>query len=81
MKKKIYRMGRLVLEMDPDDGDNPVMVYLYEKRNSNPDAGATFDCAMNTSKVENYGLTDNELDWLATFEEEAEEFYNKYREA
>ena len=64
--------GRLRVEFTVDT-DTPCMVYCGME-------SSTFECALQTGTVgDNITLTTVELHWLDSLAEQADEWYNKYR--
>ena len=84
MEKKVYKKGRLTVEMDPNDPETPVMIYIRGRYGS-VSASATFECGFmeeclfDPHTCTDIALTKTEVEWLAGMKDEADDFYGKYR--
>lgn len=67
----------LWVEFDPNDPDTPVVVYYQTKQHGLE--SATYCCAHVEGEIEGHVLTQAQYDWLNSFQNEAIEFYEKYR--
>jgi len=65
--------GRLRIAFENDD-ETPVMVYMNRES-----ASATYFCALEEG-VDGFDLTEKELIWLHSFEQQAEAWFNFKRE-
>lgn len=69
--------GRMSIELDENNPDTPVMVYI--KSGNKILASATYHCASSECEVEGYELTSEEIMWLNLHDNECCEFYDEYR--
>ena len=71
------KLGRLSVELDANDTETPVMVYL--RSGSKLLGSATFHCAAETGEIDGYLLTENENKFLNDMYEECCAFYDAHR--